>query len=213
MSLWGQEMNTGRKGPPQKPAQHQISQHPTRPPKAGIVQRTTAAARTPTAPPAYRPQPTPKVLQRKTASQPPQVTQEKRTPVAPLPYRPQPLPRVLQAKMAATQSPGTRAGKASVPSSRPSSGSSPKTVVNSARPRQQRANTHVPSPARPAKALPPGAQRNAMLATRDATVQRMMATSAVKYIPPVIGAYKFIKPDWPTTATNCRSCGHTGMAI
>ena len=44
----------------------------------------------PTAPPAYRPQPTPKVLQAKTALPP----QQKR--VAPPAYRPQPVPKVLQ---------------------------------------------------------------------------------------------------------------------
>ena len=60
----------------------------------------------PTAPPVYRPQPTPRVLQTKKApnvvrTNNPQIDQ--RRPVAPPVYRPQPVPRVLQPKMAHTQ--------------------------------------------------------------------------------------------------------------
>ena len=57
--------------------------------------------KTPVAPPVYRPQPVPKVLQRKLATAPPRALpiQPKR-PVAPPVYRPQPVPRVLQPKAA-----------------------------------------------------------------------------------------------------------------
>jgi hypothetical protein len=53
----------------------------------------------PVAPPAYHPQPTPKVLQRMTAvNQPSPKTDLKRQPVAPPAYQPQPKPRALQPK-------------------------------------------------------------------------------------------------------------------
>src|SRR5947209_8833317 len=55
----------------------------------------------PTAPPVYRPQPTPKVLQRKaTTVQPSPTGSTKRPPAAPPAYRPQPVPKVLQPKVA-----------------------------------------------------------------------------------------------------------------
>jgi hypothetical protein len=55
---------------------------------------------TPAAPPVYRPQPTPKVLQTKMASnQPPQSIQPPRAPVAPPVYRPEPK-KIVQPKMA-----------------------------------------------------------------------------------------------------------------
>ena len=60
------------------------------------------AARTPTAPPVYRPQPPRGVMQRQTAPIQSQVKpQPKPQPVAPPVYRPQPVPKVLQAKKAA----------------------------------------------------------------------------------------------------------------
>ena len=55
---------------------------------------------TPAAPPAYRPQRTPKVLQPKAAA--PQV---KKTPAAPPAYQPQPAPKCLQAKAATPRQP------------------------------------------------------------------------------------------------------------
>jgi hypothetical protein len=61
-----------------------------------------------TAPPVYRPQPTPRVLQTKAArTDRPQTAQPKHTPIAPPVYRPQPVPKVLQAKQAVAQ-PSTR---------------------------------------------------------------------------------------------------------
>ncbi len=66
-----------------------------------VVQPATANARkTPVAPPVYRPQPVPKVLQRKTANESKaQTTATKTREVkAPPVFRPQPTPRVLQAK-------------------------------------------------------------------------------------------------------------------
>ena len=57
----------------------------------------------PKAPSVYRPQPVPKVLQKKTAiNQPPPVGQTERKLIAPAAYRPQPTPKVLQRKTAST---------------------------------------------------------------------------------------------------------------
>lgn len=62
-------------------------------PPAAQLKRTT-----PVAPPAYRPQPVPKVLQAKMAPTPPAA--QLKQPAAPPAYRPQPVPRVLQTKRA-----------------------------------------------------------------------------------------------------------------
>lgn len=60
--------------------------------------------RQPVAPPEFRPQPVPKVLQKKAAAiRPPQKPQPRVNPVAPPVYRPKIAPAVLQAKMAATK--------------------------------------------------------------------------------------------------------------
>lgn len=56
------------------------------------------SSKSPVAPPVYRPQPTPKVLQTKRSAVQTQVARPLRTPVAPPVYRPQPVPKVLQAK-------------------------------------------------------------------------------------------------------------------
>ncbi len=71
---------------------------PTRPqPFATAVQK-------PIAPPVYRPQPTPAVLQRKLSpAPPPPSSMAKSTPTAPPVYSPQPVPRVLQRKQAGVQ--------------------------------------------------------------------------------------------------------------
>ena len=55
------------------------------------------------APPVYRPQPVPKVLQTKTAASHHPVSQPKQAPAAPPVYRPQPVPKVLQTKSATVQ--------------------------------------------------------------------------------------------------------------
>jgi hypothetical protein len=83
-------------------------QAPSRPhqksPRPAVAQPKTAAPfqkpRPPVAPPVYRPQPTPKVLQRKSANNQPQpgASQPRRAPAAPPPYRPQPRPPALQRK-------------------------------------------------------------------------------------------------------------------
>ncbi len=95
-------MSAGRKNPPQghgtrpeTPARRTHKQSP----KTGVAQpkkesATQAKART-TAPPVYRPQPVPKVLQAKTPN-----GQPARSPAAPPIYRPQPVPKVLQPKAA-----------------------------------------------------------------------------------------------------------------
>jgi hypothetical protein len=77
--------------------------HPAIQPK---IATTPQKPKLPSAPPVYRPQPVPKVLQTKTTtnhhSQKPQSGHQ---PVAPPAYRPQPTPKVLQVKTAARQQP------------------------------------------------------------------------------------------------------------
>lgn len=80
------------------------------PPRTRIVQPQIAAPqlkKLPVAPPVYRPQPVPKVLQRKVAGPQPSArpAQPKRPPVAPPVYRPQPVPKVLQPKAAPRPAP------------------------------------------------------------------------------------------------------------
>jgi hypothetical protein len=66
----------------------------------------------PVAPPIYRPQPTPKVLQRRVAAEQPRLTsQSNHRPVAPPVYRPQPTPLVLQRKGALVGQPPAAAAK------------------------------------------------------------------------------------------------------
>ncbi len=91
-----------------------------------VMQLKTATAlpkpRTPVAPPVYRPQPLPKVLQKKNA-----VNQEQsgkpnqtRSPQAPQAYRPQPTPKVLQTKMNGVQpKPVNQSGASTTPVRRP----------------------------------------------------------------------------------------------
>src|SRR5687768_13157246 len=93
ISVEVQQMNAGRKLPPQPPAQpHRHVPHPTRPHPPGHSQPQAAALRparqAPPAPPAYRPQPRPAAVQPKAPA--PFVR------VAPPP--PPPAPRVLQTK-------------------------------------------------------------------------------------------------------------------
>jgi len=70
----------------------------------GRPQPTGRAPHTPAAPPVYRPQPVPKVLQPKAATPQP-AAQTRPAPAAPPAYRPQPTPRVLQPKQAVGQPP------------------------------------------------------------------------------------------------------------
>lgn len=104
-------MSNGRKMPPtaQGPQREYGQQPPPRPHRPGTLQPKAAGPQvrpTSTTPPVYRPQPMPKVLQRKAgaAPSPPAVTQ-KRAPAAPPVYRPQPTPKVLQKKTAAPTPP------------------------------------------------------------------------------------------------------------
>jgi hypothetical protein len=62
----------------------------------------------PVAPPVYRPQPVPKVLQAKIVVPNQPANQARRAPAAPPAYRPQPVPKVLQAKLPATPQPANR---------------------------------------------------------------------------------------------------------
>lgn len=108
--------------PPQKPPQpghplfrqsKQSSQQ--RGPLAAVAQPKIATpattARQPVAPPVYRPQPVPRVLQKKSALSQSQTAPLTRQPAAPPVYRPQPVPKVLQQKSAvnrpATTAPST----------------------------------------------------------------------------------------------------------
>lgn len=86
---------------------------PTRPPpfpppiqKATNQPTTRQGGTKPVAPPVYRPQAIPKVLQRKTATtQPRPANITKRIPAAPPVYRPQPTPKVLQRKAVGARQP------------------------------------------------------------------------------------------------------------
>lgn len=107
----GKLMNKPSRFPHDKPsplsAQEQIRKQQQS--QLHVMQPKMAAApqKMPVAPPVYRPQPTPRVLQRKTAVQPP-VVQAK--PAAPPAYRPQPTPKVLQTKGAGSR-PSLHVGK------------------------------------------------------------------------------------------------------
>jgi hypothetical protein len=103
-------MNSARKSPLHglHPVQ-QSKQSPNRQlSKPNVAQRQTASpaasVKQPVAPPVYRPQPTPKVLQGKStkSSQSP-VAPSAHKPLAPPAYRPQPTPKVLQTKLAVRQ--------------------------------------------------------------------------------------------------------------
>ena len=72
------------------------------PKKTGLAKPFSCVPPKPTAPPAFRPQPVPKVLQKKAAvSRQPQKPQPRVTPTAPPVYRPQPTRGAVQANMAA----------------------------------------------------------------------------------------------------------------
>jgi len=90
------------------PAQQQVRKqsHPAIQPKA-----STNSHKQTVTPPVYRPQPAPRVLQRKTVAQPPS-TQAK--PIAPPAYRPQPVPKVLQRKTNGSPQPANQPKRAPV---------------------------------------------------------------------------------------------------
>lgn len=105
-------MPSGSKTPPPG----QVSKHkqgrqqsPVQPQRPGVVQKKANPARqdrrAPVAPPVFRPQPVPRVLQAKTESPHQSVKQAGRAPVAPPVYRPQPVPKVLQPKADSTRNP------------------------------------------------------------------------------------------------------------
>lgn len=104
-------MNAGRKWPSQpQPHQHRLGQHPAQPHRPGVLQPKAAAPQvrqTPSAPPVYHPQPTPKVLQRKVVTTNRPANQPARAPLVPPVYRPQPMPVVLQRKASVVQPPRT----------------------------------------------------------------------------------------------------------
>lgn len=85
--------------------QHQSHQRAVQPKSAIAPQKP----KQPVAPPVYRPQPAPKVLQRKMATTHQPANQTKPAPVAQPAYRPQPTPKVLQAKPSVLQ-PKTETG-------------------------------------------------------------------------------------------------------
>jgi hypothetical protein len=82
---------------PSRLAQHRSQPHAIQP----KIVTASRKPKPPVAPPVYRPQPVPRVLQRKVATTGPR-DQAKPAPVAPPAYRPQPTPKVLQTKTART---------------------------------------------------------------------------------------------------------------
>lgn len=92
-----------------KPARPQPSPTPVK--KAINQSATRRAGMSPVAPPAYRPQPTPKILQRKAAPCQPTAAgakKDERQRVAAPVYRPQPVPKSLQRKAAGVPPPAAR---------------------------------------------------------------------------------------------------------
>ncbi|MDT7688618.1 MAG: hypothetical protein QOE46_1377 [Acidobacteriota bacterium] len=89
-------------------AQEQVRKqsHPAIQPKAAIISH-----KQPVTPPVYRPQPTPRVLQRKAVVQPP-ATQARTS--APPAYRPQPIPKVSQRKTNGNPQPANQPKRAPV---------------------------------------------------------------------------------------------------
>ncbi|HKR02295.1 MAG TPA: hypothetical protein VJT09_16575 [Pyrinomonadaceae bacterium] len=100
-------MNSRKRVLPGQERQQKVSSHSRhpQPQRHGAIQPKTALAppprKIPTAPPVYRPQPVPRVLQAKQsgAPQPPLAARGQHAPIAPPVYRPQPTPKVLQGKM------------------------------------------------------------------------------------------------------------------
>jgi hypothetical protein len=154
----------------------------SQPPKPGIMQPKTAIAsqmkKPPVAPPVYRPQPAPKVLQTKSAfDRQTHIGQLPRQPVAPPVYRPQPKAKLLQTKPAkpepAAQQTAARTTPAAPPAYRP----------NNAPPVMQRRNSHIPagqakgnSVARPALAQPPTLFKRGF----PPTIQRLASQASLK---------------------------------
>lgn len=110
-------MNSPRK-PPTPPASALAAR--TIQPKAAPA-RPSHQAKQPTAPPVYRPQPAPKVLQGRMTNATPKPNQTSAGPVAPPAYRPQPLPKVLQTKQRGDASPPALKARTQAPSPRPAS--------------------------------------------------------------------------------------------
>jgi hypothetical protein len=101
---------------PAQPAKRS-GQPPSKPntlqPKTATSSATTV--RKPVAPPVYRPQPTPKVLQTKLAGSPQAQTMSSRhKPTAPPVYRPQSVPKVLQRKIQAPNQPASQSKRTQV---------------------------------------------------------------------------------------------------
>jgi hypothetical protein len=103
-----QQMNGGTKWPPQPHSRQPAHTH-----APGVLQPKVSAPaqlkKGAVAPPVYRPQPVPKVLQRKATVQtqrPAPTNPANRPPAAPAVYRPQPTPKVLQRKAALQTPPG-----------------------------------------------------------------------------------------------------------
>ncbi len=127
---------------------------------------------TPVAPPAYRPQPTPKVLQPKAATpQPPTPGRVNAAHSPPPVYRPQPQPKVLQRKAARIQQPDSVTERAPT---------APR-AVNAARLKAPTVGTVQPGLARPVRQLtsalrtPPATRPNTAQArgTRGGSIQPM----------------------------------------
>src|ERR1044072_9071558 len=146
--------------PPQA-QQHRPGQHPTQTYRPGVLQPKTVATQAkkmPTAPPVYRPQAAPKVLQTKAATtMPPAGATRQLTPAAPHAYQPQPTPKVLQRKAALpTQTPGLAAKQLLArPPARVSSAADPKGSTEKAPPPDADPGPRGDAPARrPARLSP-----------------------------------------------------------
>lgn len=194
-------MSKGSKLPPLASGSGQeASQRPARPHERGVSQARAAAPHLkgpPAAPPVYRPQPVPKVLQTKkaAAAPPPPATHARPAPAAPPAYRPQPPARVLQPKASAVRQPG-----ACRPSSQPAAPPAhaprannivqPKTALEGARAATQARHTGRAPQSPPGRVKSNGTGAPARLAPRRApssaaVIQRSVETAETTETPKV----------------------------
>lgn len=179
-------MSAGRKWPPRTESERRRHVNPpTRPHGPGVAQPKAAAAgplkQPPTAPPVYRPQAAPKVLQRKAvgAQQQNLPAPSRKTPAAPPVYKPQPPARVLQTKQAIVEQPAV-AGQRPTPVAPPVYRPEPRRVVQpsmAAAARTQKPPA-APQPAPPRNLAPQPAGHETRAGSRQRVLQAKLPTPA-----------------------------------
>ena len=196
-------MNGGRRGAPAPRAARQSpGHHPTRPHGPAALQpkaATPQAKKGPSAPPVYRPQPVPKVLQKKSATppRPPAAGARAPTPAPPPVYRPQPVPKVLQRKAAAVRPPaGPVAPAAYSPNSKKVVQPKASAAAQARNPPQappagrpvQRTPQPPGAPAAPQPARPGAARLTPRTPPQSGLIQRMRRPASAAAPRPQVGA-------------------------